>query len=540
MSDGTVTTATEGIPTFMNILAACGVGAVAVMASACLSTGAVSAADVPIHPVPHSATQPLASSTAALPAGHAKQAGSTAQTNIRMRVPSDAVLSREQFPVRGRLQAPSGRPVRLQVRTRQGWRTLQTADTTHGGRFRFGGVSLARSTSVRVQAPRWSVSSRTKTTGRVQYPRLVSDAVAVTVLAKQESSVAVMPGVVQPGGEPSAPLDATQLVARFSPAREGRLVVLQRRTSTGWVTVGHGRQDAAGSASFAVSSETNRYRVVAQSSKTRDGRPSIREEASPAVMSRQYPLLFEDTFSSDTLDPAKWVDQLKDSQFAASNRACSRIDPSTRRVFGGVLHMGIAANPNLSGQSCTWADGKGATGQHPYMWNTQVMTRGLFEFQYGFAAARMKVQQAKGMHSAFWLQPHEVPDGPPALGTEIDVMEFFGDSGRRSGDGLGAFVHWYEGGEHHVSGDVFPEADLFKPTSEDWWDAYHVFSVEWTPDAYIFRVDGREFHREEDAVSQAPEYLLLSMLTGDYEYKNLTPEEWTQTAQVDWVRVWGR
>ena len=64
-----------------------------------------------------------------------------------------------------------------------------------------------------------------------------------------------------------------------------------------------------------------------------------------------------------------------------------------------------------------------------------------------------------------------------------------------------------------------------------------MFSVEWTPTEYVFRVDGREYYRETEAVSQAQQYLVLSNLTSDYELAGLTADELTDTAQVDWVRV---
>ena len=42
----------------------------------------------------------------------------------------------------------------------------------------------------------------------------------------------------------------------------------------------------------------------------------------------------------------------------------------------------------------------------------------------------------------------------------------------------------------------------------------------------------------ERAVSQAGEYLVLSMLTSDFELPDLSPDELSATASVDWVRVW--
>ena len=100
-------------------------------------------------------------------------------------------------------------------------------------------------------------------------------------------------------------------------------------------------------------------------------------------------------------------------------------------------------------------------------------------------------------------------------------------------------MHWYDADNaHHKLGGLFPYANTLKKRAETWSNAYHVFSVEWTRDAYIFRVDGREFFRETEIVSQAPEYLLLSMLTSDYELEKLTRATMRQRARVDWVRVW--
>lgn len=455
----------------------------------------------------------------------------------RLYGPSETPLRGDGFTVRGQM-APKvkGRPVKLQARRTSGWRTLQTSTTRHGGRFRFDGVRLARSTSLRVRAPRWVPGSPRGLAPAVTTP------VPVTVLGEQSGTLSVLPPLAQPGARPASPQQGVTLMAQFTPARVGRLVVIQRRDASGWTRIGETTQDASGYAHYtapvaAPDGAAAVYRAVAKP--VRGSRWVTPREATSAVTARDYTVLFEDTFSGPVLDPSKWVDQMKDTVEGtpASNRKCSRINPATRHVADGVLHMGVAEDPTKAGQLCQWFDGKGATGLHPSMWNTQIMTRGNFEFRYGYAAARMKVQQAKGMHSAFWLQPHDIPHGPPALGTEIDVMEFFGDTGRRA-NGIASFVHWYEFGEHQQSGGIFHESGDFRVAGEQWWDNFHVFSVEWTPEAYIFRVDGREFHRETVAISQAPEYLLLSMLTGDYEYKNLTTDEWNQTAQVDWVRVW--
>jgi hypothetical protein len=132
----------------------------------------------------------------------------------------------------------------------------------------------------------------------------------------------------------------------------------------------------------------------------------------------------------------------------------------------------------------------------------------------------------------------EFVKGDPTGGTEIDVMEYFGErpSGR---DTIGTFIHWYDPGwELARLGDVFPQARKVLDRDEEWWDEFHVFSVEWTPEEYVFRVDGREYYRERGAVSLADSYLVLSMQAVDYELRHLTPDEYDDSARVDWVRVY--
>jgi hypothetical protein len=66
-----------------------------------------------------------------------------------------------------------------------------------------------------------------------------------------------------------------------------------------------------------------------------------------------------------------------------------------------------------------------------------------------------------------------------------------------------------------------------------------VFSVEWTPSAYIFRIDGQETGRITKGISRVPEYPILSLLSSDYELKKLGDEKnLPQTMQVDWIRTW--
>ncbi len=363
-----------------------------------------------------------------------------------------------------------------------------------------------------------------------------ADAVEHRARAAREVEVrgtlASLPPIVQPGTTPAAPSNTGSLVATFTPASPGQRVTLERQTRNGWKTADTATEDAWGSAAFAPGAGTYRARTTAGS----------RTWVTGQVTTARWQPSFEDTFSGTALDTSVWNDQKREHESVYAPRTCARVDPSARRVSDGVLHLGVALDPALAGSPCGYTSTRAAgttSGTSPYLLNSQIATENTRLFQHGIVAARIKPQRAKGMHSGFWMLPNgtKYADGNPAAGTEIDVMEFFGDNGRGT-ETISSSIHYYEAGWNKVSlGEPVPAARRALSKRNSWWDEFHVFSVEWTPTAYVFRVDGREYYRETQAVSQAQQYLVLSNLTSDYELAELTADELADTAQVDWVRT---
>lgn len=343
-------------------------------------------------------------------------------------------------------------------------------------------------------------------------------------------TIVALPPVVQPGTSPASPSNVGQVVASFDPPRAGRTVLLERKVGSDWRQVARKRQDAWGSAAFAAQPGT--YRARSENDKGN-------EVVTGKVLSRSWSPTFEDTFSDAAVSSSLWGDQRREHESVYAARTCARTDPAAHRVEGGVMHLGVALDPARLDQRCNYTTDAGA-GEQSYLLTSQVATENSYAFTHGIAAARMKPQQARGMHSGFWLLPegNKFTDGNPSAGTEIDVMEFFGETpnGRET---IGSFVYYYEANwESMKRGGLFREASQSLSDGASWWDEFHVFSMEWTPEYYIFRVDGREYYRESNAVSQARQYLVLSMLSSDYELAELTADELGDTAEVDWVRVW--
>lgn len=440
----------------------------------------------------------------------------------RLHQPAVTPVAGAGFELSGYLSSKLRRTVKLQQLKSGRYVTIATRKSTQVGAFTFRSVVLDQPATLRVRAPRHKVNPESRA-----LPSITTKPMKVDVHG-QSSQLAALPPIVQQGPTPEDPEDSGQVAAQFSPARPGRPVHLERLTDGRWVTVHTDVQDAAGTAVFTVA-DTATYRATTIT--TVDGGPSTTTDT---VTPRAWYPIFEETFSGTALNPLVWNDQVRENS-VKGKRTCARVDPSTRHVSDGTLHLGVGYDESRSGQSCGYSTAHGP-GSSPYLTNSQIATERSFVFQHGIVAARMKLQRGKGMHSAFWMLPGL---GTPLLGdTEVDIIEFFGESAR-SVSAVGASLHdSTSSGQVTSYGGIFQKTAAMKPAGDTWWDSFHVFSVEWTPNEYIFRIDGAEFYRETRAVSHTPAFLILSMLTSDHELRHLTPDRISQTAQVDWVRVY--
>ena len=136
-----------------------------------------------------------------------------------------------------------------------------------------------------------------------------------------------------------------------------------------------------------------------------------------------------------------------------------------------------------------------------------VRTRGKFERAFGYYVARIKFQKEEGHWSAFWMFTPSVGKigNEGRDGTEIDIMEK-----PSLDDEMNHALHWDGYGKHHRS-----KAHKFKVPGI--MEGYHDFALWWTPDEYVFYVDGKETWRTKaGGVCQVPVYVKLSDEIGDW------------------------
>ena len=341
--------------------------------------------------------------------------------------------------------------------------------------------------------------------------------------AVQSVAVRVLPQLAAAGTTPE-PASAAQstVTAAFSPVVPGRRANLEVLDGRKWVAFAIADQDATGRAQFAVPYAWRglpaTYRVAASS--TAD-LPAV-TSASVRTDAWGTPIL-SDEFSGTTL-AAPWDQRVQG--YEVPTRRCSRTDPRATTVGGGVLSLSVVDDPDRD-DPCTFTNNQGVEQTTFYRLNGHVGTQGRFQYRYGVAAARIRFQEARGQHGAFWMQAPVVDSG-----NEIDVIEWFG----AGSSGLSSGVWSYSGGtQTKVAEARIGDGAAY---GSDWTGGYHVFSVEWTPTEYVFRIDGRETLRTTAGVSQTAEYLILSLLVSNFESLRITPAELPQTMSVDWVRVW--
>jgi beta-glucanase (GH16 family) len=250
------------------------------------------------------------------------------------------------------------------------------------------------------------------------------------------------------------------------------------------------------------------------------------------------PMAFNDEFSGSALDRSRW--NVIVTGRTVNNEQQAYVDsPDVLYIRDGMLVIQPRFRPGFrtpEGQSFDFISGR-------------LDTRGTFSFTYGTAAARMKLAAGAGLWPAFWaLGAGRWPDTG-----EIDIMENVGDAGWTS---VALHGPGYFGNTPLVRRAPLPaDADA---------TAWHVYAVDWSENALVFSVDGREVYRATREMVEKygrwsfdnPKHLILNLaLGGDFPaavnktkmpYHGL-PAATVQAIQrheprilVDWVRVRGR
>ncbi|PUA82672.1 hypothetical protein C7S10_02800 [Nocardioides currus] len=353
--------------------------------------------------------------------------------------------------------------------------------------------------------------------------------------AKGKAKLVAMPQIVQQGKKPASAGSAkAALTATIKPAKAGRPVALQVQKGKKWKTVSKTKLTKKGLAEFGApiskGGKALTYRVTAAPYK---GAKAVTSK--PTTTERWLTASFSDDFTGSTLSPS-WSNRGIYYE-PDSLRECSKGDPSAVSVSGGTVKLSVIKDPTRANERCVAKkDGK-STGSFDYRLNGHIGTEGSVSMRYGFAAARIKTHKLRGQHGGFWMRPTTAGGGDPRA--EIDVVEYFGD--KHPQGGLTSFIYSTKNNKAVKTGSWIKSPTSFLKNKKDGWSKnYHVFSVEWTPKMYVFRIDGKETYRTKVGVSDQFQFPILSLLSSDYEISQMPggDKKLPQTMNVDWVRLW--
>jgi len=239
----------------------------------------------------------------------------------------------------------------------------------------------------------------------------------------------------------------------------------------------------------------------------------------------EWKLTWHDEFDGAQLDLSKWEYVVGGNGFG--NR---ELEYYTGRAQNLYLENGTLVIQALK------EDYSGADEVKRGFTSARIQTKGKFSQAYGKFEARIKVPYGQGIWPAFWMMG-DVAAGWPANG-EIDIME---NIGREP-----AMVHGTVHGPGY-SGEHGIGAPFSLPGGQRFCDDFHVFGVEWEPNAIRWYVDGKQYHAVTPASLPAgakwvyghPFYILLNLAVGGEwpGYPDAT-SKFPQTMVVDYVRVY--
>lgn len=401
---------------------------------------------------------------------------------------------------------PAGRTLTLQRYSGGRWVRVTSTRTVSYGRYAFSVRALAASYSYRSYAPTVRIRNRT-------YGAAYSQVVRVTSVVP---SLSLAIGTTPVAQNQAGTRDLTPAVSRFQPARPNATVAVQKLVNGAWTSVATAKQNASGLAYLQVpsgTSDSGTFRAYSRPS------TSVRNTYSPWASATPRTLRWNDEFTGTALDPTKWL--FRPDPRGDGSRICAQPAADRVTVASGIAQLSVRRTATRDARC-------------PYgVWDNaaiEAQPDSTFDSTYGTYAARIKFNSSQGMHGAFWLQGDN-----PDTGTEIDVAEYFGD-GRTDG-GLTSYVHYAPtGGTATKSGGARAYSSILgagrRPSS-----GWHVYSVDWSPSGYVFRLDGTPvLSTSLPHVATSPEVMILSLLTSDYELKQM--KDPASTMSVDWVRVW--
>ncbi len=234
--------------------------------------------------------------------------------------------------------------------------------------------------------------------------------------------------------------------------------------------------------------------------------PSAQAPSAPAAGLPGWTLTFDDEFNAPALNGSKWT---ATNEASPINGELQYYLPDDVTVQDGFLR--------IKSERRDFGDRHYTSGE----------VRSLHKFaqRYGRFEFRARLANTPGSWAAAYLLP-ESDAWPP----EINVFEYLG----RQPDTIHMTMHSIDADGRHLG-----DHGVLVGDPKDWSGNWHVYAIEWEPDALRFYIDGVLQRAVTKNVPDEPMYLRLNTAIGGWGESPDTGN-WPQNYDLDYVRVYRR
>lgn len=246
-------------------------------------------------------------------------------------------------------------------------------------------------------------------------------------------------------------------------------------------------------------------------------------------------LVWADEFDGDSIDETKWniIDGM------ANHAAIYNRDAVSIVKDGEESYLSINSKNYESTDALIDAVGWDQYGSQQLAskvtWSSgRLESKNKFSFQFGRMAVRAKPNDSQGIWPAIWMLCQDETGHD-----EIDVLEYLGQDSWSAWTTNHFGILSYNKGSHGIATNNY----------EAWCQDFHVFEVEWDPEAITFFIDGNQVHKTSqarddgrDGMHTRPMFPILETQVGDgwvgdvdYSKQNTKQDS---DFLVDWVRVY--
>ncbi len=230
--------------------------------------------------------------------------------------------------------------------------------------------------------------------------------------------------------------------------------------------------------------------------------------------SAQWVMIWNDEFDNSTLDNSKWVNDVGGNGWG-NNEA--------------QYYTAGNANLTIANGEATFTAKDEQFGTNEYT-SAKIISKNLFDVQYGKIEGRMKCPMGKGLWPAFWMLGSNIDSVSWPKCGEIDVMEHINNEPKIHGT-----AHWDNVGHQYLGGIINTDPTAFHTYTITWDSTY----IKWYMDDqlyYLLNITNgtngtEEFHKEF--------YLILNLAVGGNwpgypDGTTVFPAEFV----VDYIRVY--